>query len=90
MSDQRIVPGDLVRIVFACCATLRQQIGIVATVEAINPEATFYCPECGFASAAPDALLERGGMTAYCPTSWLIKINPPAQSTEMQREKEMT
>lgn len=68
--------GDMVRLVFACCALGRSHIGWTGVVERIAN--TKNCPcYCGYTTQGPHARVSllSGG---YVPLSWLIKIDPDA------------
>jgi hypothetical protein len=82
MSDIKV--GDLVRVVWGCCERHRQAIGWVGTVEAIEvPKNAMY--RCGYVLTGICArvTLKKSGLI---PISWLIRIDPPAETTEHEKE----
>jgi hypothetical protein len=84
MSDETIRAGDLVMLVWACCPKGRSYLGWTGTVAKLC-ESELRC-RCGFVMRGTQAIITIN-RTGYVPLAWLRKINPPAETTE--REKEM-
>ena len=80
-----IKQGDMVMLVWACCASARSYIGWVGEIEAISSSGSI-CGGCGHTSIAVHATITIDH-TGTLPLSWFIKIEPP-QTTEQQHSIE--
>lgn len=80
--------GDMIRVVWGCCAAQRRAIGWVGTVTAVLPAPIAgQCDYCGY-STSNSALIEfvtaaRKGVRCG-PAAWFVKIDPK----EEERERE--
>ena len=86
-----IVPGDLVVVVRDCCGAY---LGCVFTVgEIIHPPAVD-CNHCNALIHQTQCAINadyREGSRVYCqPTSWLLKIDPPAMESDVSADRELT
>lgn len=79
-----IKPGDIVQLVWGCCAEMRQNIGRTGTVEHIYHGDDGVCGyDCGYSTkGVPIARFDGKA----CPASWLIKIDPPGVTKKQEDE----
>lgn len=82
----RIEPGDMVRLVWGCCAEGRRWIGFVSTVRDVLHDVPHYCEYCRYSSVGDLASMEDD---LHIPLPWLIKIEPPAKQTDTTDEREV-
>lgn len=82
--------GDMVMVVWGCCAFQRQLIGTVSTIETLIYAGAAQCRACGYRSAGvlahlPIVPLPGGG---NYPFSWLVKTPPPQGRIEVPENAE--
>lgn len=88
MSDKTISAGDVVRVVWGCCADLRREIGFVGTVVDLSLEG--HCAACGYEYGGMVAsLVASEGVRVNYPVPWLIKIDPPAKAETVNQGEEL-
>jgi hypothetical protein len=80
--------GDMVMLIWACCAKGRRHLGWVGTVESIAQYDGSSC-FCGYKTYGTHAWIDIGGR-GVVPVSWLIKIKPPTVATETTVPVEIT
>lgn len=85
MSEIKV--GDMVRLVWACCGKGRRHIGWVGTVEQISVCEPSLC-FCGYKTYGLHACVDIGGK-GFVPLSWLVKIDPPAETERVERGEEI-
>ena len=83
-----IKAGDMVRLVWACCAKGRRHLGWVGTVEAVEtyPASTCFC---GYTTIGVHAWIDIGG-SGVVPLSWLIRIDPEPVLDDVRKDEEIT
>jgi hypothetical protein len=79
-----ISKGDLVQLVWACCAKGRRHLGWTGVAGDIAEYNGSEC-WCGHKTYGMHAWINIGG-DGVVPLSWLIKIEPPAVTTERREE----
>ena len=83
-----IKAGDMVRLVWACCAGGRKYLGWVGTVESVVQCDQSLC-FCGYITHGIHAWIDIQGR-GVVPLSWLMKIDPPAIDESVERDAEVT
>ncbi len=86
-----IKAGDLVMMVRGHSCMLKVMGGVPYVVaELVTPMGGgWYCPVCKKSSAGPNEPSAIDTKRHGAPLSWLKKIDPPADDTEVIREKEL-
>lgn len=84
-----MIIGDMVMLVWACCADGRAHLGWVGTIEGIKPQCVSWC-HCGIETDCASALITIDGAGGAVPLSWLIKIEPPAKTEHETTQEEIT
>jgi glutamate/tyrosine decarboxylase-like PLP-dependent enzyme len=82
--------GDLVMVVkpAPCCGS-NNSLGRVFTVGSREPKSKLWCPKCGHVSHRTDVHAVDVGV-AFVQAERLIKIDPPALTESLEREKELS
>lgn len=85
-----IKAGDMVQLVWGCCAAVRVKIGWTGIVMGIE-SADMLCPHCGYKVVGEIALLDfEHRSDCGVPPSWLIKVPPKAKGQTETTEEELT
>lgn len=83
-----IKAGDMVQLVWACCAKGRRHIGWTGIAGAILDYHGSAC-FCDYRTYGKHAEVDIGG-PGIVPLSWLIKIDPPAIPEQTEHTEELT
>lgn len=88
--SEPIKPGDMVMLVWACCAKGRRHLGWTGIVEDMYhiAQGVSRC-YCGHGTSGLHAWVDIGGR-GIVPVSWLKKIEPPEQPADVKRDEEIT
>jgi hypothetical protein len=84
MSD--IKPGDVVMLVWGCCARARRDIGWTGVVEGIRATESARCEKCGISSPRGPHVVWSRERDYVVPFSWLIKM--PGESVNAEKRQE--
>lgn len=88
----QIKAGDMVQLVWACCAISREYMGWTGEVKEVRNR-VIRCDNCGHRSHGYHARLAINGpdpdLDAGVPPAWLIKIEPPAKEQTETTEEEL-
>jgi len=84
-----IKTGDMVRLVWGCCSTIRRRIGWVGTVSNVDRLGGF-CDHCGYYCPGSVASIRNNDDAGIVASAWLIKIDPPAEREDVSRDEEIT
>jgi hypothetical protein len=83
-----IKAGDFVMLVWACCAKGREHIGWTGTVESTVDLPRVLGCYCRHITHGPHAWITIG-RRGVVPVSWLKKLDPTTESTEVDKREEL-
>ena len=93
----QIEKGDMVQLVWGCCAPIREAIGWKGQVFGLRILDTGHlatCDNCYFDTfgvhAELDIFPDASGLNDWIPLSWLIKIEPPSMEETETTDEEIT
>ena len=82
-----IKQGDMVMLVWACCAAGRRYLGWIGSVEDVEDVEKSGCV-CDFCTSGMHAWVGIWGR-GVVPLSWLVKIDPPLTSKQQHLIEEL-
>lgn len=86
--SEPIKPGDMVMLIWACCALGRSHIGWVGEVEGLVECKSVRC-SCRHVTCGRHAWITIDGGRGVVPLSWLRKMPPQGERQDVQREEEI-